>query len=195
MFSFKRRKTFCIAIILALFSTLPASPKNKKMPQPEPKDSIEIIGHLTLAQGPAVNLLTGVHWRRNYLYIEHGSQGAVTVVDVTDPRPPKNIGEFVPPPGSTSLHVSAVEGQAAMFTGAPSAPHSQSPESVTILSFDDPAQPIIVREFSHVTCLLKDTTHGLIYLTNDEGLWVLHPNPAPDRELEEEYDHYIRYSH
>ena len=191
-----RHLCFRVGLALAILPALSAAPKNKKgSPPPETKGSIEVIGHLQLPPGPAVSLMTAVHWRRNYLYVEHGSQGAVTVVDVTDPRAPKAAGEFVPPPGSAPLHVGEVEGNAAMFTAAQPAPGTQAPESVTIMSFDDPAHPRIVRQFSHVACLLKDARRSLTYLVNDEGLWLLYSNPGRDRELEEEYDRYLRYSH
>ena len=43
--------------------------------------------------------------------------------------------------------------------------------------------------------MLEDSSRGLIYLANTEGLWVLRPVPATDTELEKEYEEYILYSH
>jgi hypothetical protein len=185
---------FGAAIILAILPGLSAARKAKSTPSSAAADSIAVVGHMELARGPVVNLVTAVHWRRNFLYIEHGAEGAVTIVDVSNPAEPKASGEFVPPAGSAPFHLDEVTGTAAMFTGA-ATPHAQAPQTVVIMNFEDPAHPRIEREFSHVSCLIKDAARGLIYLTNEEGLWVLRPTPAPDRRFEEEYDKYIRYSH
>jgi hypothetical protein len=39
--------------------------------------------------------------------------------------------------------------------------------------------------------LLKDTSRGLIYLVNSDGLWVLRVESAADIELQKEYGHYV----
>ena len=161
---------------------------------PAPPDRIEVIGHVSLGGEQAVNLLTAVHWRRTYLYVEHGSQGAVTVLDVTDPRSPKQAGAFALPPGSAPLHMGSVEGTAAMFLSAAPA-GERPPAKVVIMSFADPLNPKVVREFTGVTCVLKDASRGVTYLTNGEGLWVLQSAPAPDRQAEEEYERQLRYNH
>ena len=38
--------------------------------------------------------------------------------------------------------------------------------------------------------MLKDTSRGLIYLVNFDGLWVLRLEPATDIQLEKEYLHH-----
>ena len=44
----------------------------------------------------------------------------------------------------------------------------------------------MARQFSGVTSMLKDTSRGLVYLANAEGLWVLRLDPAADAELQKE---------
>jgi hypothetical protein len=63
-----------------------------------------------------------------------------------------------------------------------------------LVSFADPAHPKVVRQFSGVTCLLKDSARSLIYLTNGEGLWVLRESPATDIELQKQYEHDVIYN-
>ena len=42
-----------------------------------------------------------------------------------------------------------------------------------MLDLSDPHNPKTLQEFEGVTSVLPDGGHGLIYLTNNEGLWVL----------------------
>ncbi len=46
-------------------------------------------------------------------------------------------------------------------------------ETVRALDVSDPRNPKTLQEFKGVTSLLPDGGHGLIYLTNNEGLWIL----------------------
>jgi len=51
---------------------------------------------------------------------------------------------------------------------------SASPtETVKILDLSDPDHPKTLQTFKNVTSLLGDGGRGIIYLANDEGLWVL----------------------
>jgi len=49
-------------------------------------------------------------------------------------------------------------------------------ETVRVLDLSDPRNPKTLQEFSGVTSILPDGNHGLIYLTNNEGLWILRYN-------------------
>jgi hypothetical protein len=42
--------------------------------------------------------------------------------------------------------------------------------------------------------MLKDTSRGLIYLVNSDGLWVLRLEPAADIQLQKAYEHYVLYN-
>jgi hypothetical protein len=46
-------------------------------------------------------------------------------------------------------------------------------ETVRVLDMSDPRDPKTLQEFNGVTSVLPDGGHGLIYLTNNEGLWIL----------------------
>lgn len=50
-------------------------------------------------------------------------------------------------------------------------------ETVRVLDLSDPQNPKTLQEFSGVTNLL-DGGHGLIYLTNNQGLWISALQPA-----------------
>jgi hypothetical protein len=60
-------------------------------------------------------------------------------------------------------------------------------ETVRVLDLSDPRNPKTLETFNKVTSLLPDAHHGLIYLTNNDGLWILRYNrPAPLEPPEEE---------
>jgi len=60
----------------------------------------------------------------------------------------------------------------AALIASPAAPTRQPmKQTVTVLSFADPEHPAVARQFSGVTSMLKDTSRGLIYLVNSDGLW------------------------
>jgi hypothetical protein len=41
------------------------------------------------------------------------------------------------------------------------------------LDLTDPAHPKVLQTFTSVTSMLPDGGRGLVYLTNNEGLWIL----------------------
>lgn len=157
---------------------------------PEP-DRIDVIAQVPLPGGPVAQLTSGTHWRRDYLYADHGSHSAVTVLDVTNPAAPAVVRQLDIPKQESGGDLRAVVGTAALISSSPATPTRQT---VTIMSFADPEKPKVVQQFSGVTSTLKDTSRGLIYLVNPEGLWILRMEPATDVELQKEYDNYVRYN-
>ena len=164
---------------------------DKHVPASAP-DRIEVIGHLPLSDGPVVHLTLGDHWRRNYLYVDHGSTKPVAILDVTDAAAPKSAGQLDIPRPEAGGNLSAVVGTAALIASPPSAPAAQT---MTIMSFADSEHPKIERQFDGVTAIVKDLPRGLVYLADANGLWVLHMQEAADVELQEQYRNYVLYYH
>jgi len=46
-------------------------------------------------------------------------------------------------------------------------------QTVKILDLSDPAHPRTIQVFKNVTGMVGDAGRGILYLANDEGLWVL----------------------
>jgi hypothetical protein len=168
---------------------LAAATKHAKVPEP---DRIVVIGHLPLSGGPIVQLTVGDHWRRNYLYVDHGAARPITILDVTDATTPKATGELDIPIQESNGNLDAVVGTAALVASAPPLPLKQT---VTIMSFADPEHPTVERQFEGVTAMVKDLPRGLVYLADAGGLWVLELKSAPDTELDEQYRKYLLYNH
>lgn len=149
-----------------------------------PTDSIDVIGHLDLANASVTNLKTSEHWRRHFLQLQDSTHGTLTLVDVTDASHPTLVKQLHLPkePGDSTLAV--LVGDVALMTGT----DTRSPEtrisSVSVVNFADPDHPVTVRKFKNVSALRTDEGRGLIYVVNQDGLWILREKPAPDKELE-----------
>jgi hypothetical protein len=151
-------------------------------------DRIEVIGHIAFDGTGVTQVTTGEHWRKNYLYLN--SVGKITVVDVTDGGRPNITSEYRH--ALPAAQVQVVVGNAVLLADAQ--PPTHVPSSISILSFANPADPKIVRQFTNVTGFLIDSRRGLIYVVNNEGLWILSENPGRDLELEKQYDHELMYN-
>ena len=185
-------RTAVFGVVLAV--SLIAAPAGRAEPRQSlspggAQDAISVIGHVELSGDSARWLLTGVHWRKNYLYLELADRRAMIAVDVTNAAKPVLAGEFSPPDRIPNEHVAAVVGQAVLMTESAAESVFHSSGTVRVFSFADPAHPKLVREFTHVSAMLKDESRGLTYLTGDGGLWILLDRPARDLQLERQYDH------
>jgi hypothetical protein len=109
---------------------------------------------------------------------------------MTNPRTPVALKELILPTAESTASLDTVIGSVALVSSVPAPTTSQT---VSILSFPDPEHPTVVKQFLGVTATGTDVSHGLIYLANSEGIWVLHINPATDEQLEKDYAHYVRY--
>ena len=148
-----------------------------------------MIGHLAFDGTGVTQVTTGEHWRKNYLYLN--AAGKITVVDVTNGGHPAITSEYRH--SDPAAQVQVVVGSAALLADTQPAPHG--PSSISIMSFADPAEPTVVRQFTKVTGFLIDSHRRLIYVVNNEGLWILNEKPARDLELEEQYNHELMYNH
>ena len=182
--------------IVTLTSTLPvASARDKAKPQgateKKNQDQIDILANLPVSGGPITRFTMTRHQSRSYLYVEHASHH-LTLLDVTDAQHPTVLANLEAPASGAVL---VAEGDAALISSdeAAAAPAAIKPKTMSIVSFADPAHPQTVRQFEKVTCTAVDDPRGLVYVANDSGLWILHRNPAEDRELQERYAHQVVY--
>jgi hypothetical protein len=187
--------TRLVAIALLVFPASYAKNKKPKTVPKDPQDSIEVVGHIPLADGPVTRFVTTQHYSSYYLYVEHGGGKNVTLIDVTQIAKPKIIAEM---PGSASgapASLFAVAGTAALVTdGATAAPRTDV-QTVRIMDFSDPLHPQVAHEFTGVTSMSRDERRGLIFVANGEGIWVLHQTYAEDPEVQREYARRILYDH
>lgn len=116
-----------------------------------------------------------------YLYSEKTSNEEFAIVNVTNPSQPKLVkraklaaqpfgSQFRPVGGRLALTETKEGGSAT--DSIPSA------RTVRIVDLSDPANPQIALSFAGVTSTVTDEARNLVYISNNEGLWILRNNQA-----------------
>jgi hypothetical protein len=142
----------------------------------------KVIAHLPMSGG-AQQMFLQPEGRKLYLYVQQPSQRGFTVVDVTKPARAKTVSHVSQenlitvssglaieerPQGSATVRTPGVAGSAEGTGGG-----GVVPETVRVLDVSNPAHPQTVHTFSGVTNILPDDAHGLIYVANGAGIWIL----------------------
>jgi len=150
--------------------------------QPKPTDVPAIvIAHLVLPQPTGSQMLLQREEGKQYLYVQQASKQGFMIVDVSKPEQPSLLKRTADQNQSTSGNLEMVSPNVAIAEAPEKTPttltnSSHPTETVRLLDLSDPANPKTLETFTKVTSLLPDGAHGLIYLTNDQGLWVLRYN-------------------
>jgi len=118
---------------------------------------------------------------KQYLYVQQASKQGYMIVDVSKPEMPALLQRTV---GSTSENLEMVSPNIAIAEAPDKNPatltsSSHPTETVRVLDLSDPRNPKTLETFNKVTSILPDGGHGLIYLTNNDGLYILryeHPS-------------------
>jgi len=190
------RKMFTAALLLAplvAYAGTSVDARPRPLSGDPTKDGINVLSHVSLAGESAGGMLTAVKWRKHYLYVELATRPVLLEIDVSDAARPAIVGEL--PLAKGDNHVGVVVGNTMLVTDSEDAAAPKPPRSVKVINFTEAANPKIVREFANVTGFLRDASRGLVYVFNDAGLWVLRETPAPDEELQRQYDHDVLYNH
>lgn len=169
---------------------LPLSAKDKKA-KVEPKDAIQVVGHIPLSGAPVKRFFTTQHYSKIYLYAEHESGGNVTLIDVSNASRPTLLAE-VAYGDSAGQGLSLVAGTAALVSSEASSAQP-APQSIKIMDFSDPTHPRVAREFTGVTAMTRDDRRGLVFLANADGIWILQQHLAEDPEVEKAYAYQVVY--
>ena len=184
-----------VAIGLLVFPASYAKDKRPKTPPKDPQDSIEVVGHLPLSDGPVTRFVTTQHYSSYYLYAEHDGGKNITLIDVTQIAKPKILAEMPSAVSGGPATLVAVTGTSALVTEGAAGATPPGPQTVRIMDFSDPLHPHVAREFTGVTSMSRDEHRGLIFVANGEGIWVLRQRYAEDPEVEREYAKHVLYDH
>ena len=169
------------ALACAIFSaaltvvSLPAMAGNTKPTEVPAK----VIAHLPLQEAPGGEMLLQRRGDKIYLYVQKASKKGFMVIDVGNPSLPGIVRV-----SSSSNQATAgsleMEGSDVGLAQIPDKNtkgvirSADNPtETVKILDLSDPTNPKVLQTFAGVTSLLSDAGRGLIYLTNNDGLWIL----------------------
>ncbi len=145
----------------------------------------KVIAHLPLKEAPGGEMLLQNKGDKQYLYVQKASKQGFTVVDVSKPAQPSLVNRAAGSNDATTGKLDIVSPD----VGLAEVPdknskgvirNSDNPtETVKILDLSDPAHPKVLQTFTGVTSILQDSSRGLIYLANNDGLWILnHARPG-----------------
>lgn len=140
-----------------------------------------VIAHLPLPQATGSQMSLQRENGKHYLYVQQASKQGFMVVDVSKPDKPTLLKRTAESNQSTSGNLEMVSPDVAIAEAPEKTPttltsSSHPTETVRVLDLSDPRNPKTLETFNKVTSLLPDGGHGLIYLTNNEGLWILRYN-------------------
>jgi len=166
----------CVATLFLFGVTLAFS---KDEPPKKPTDvPATVIAHLPLPEATGSQMLLQRDEGKNYLYVQQASKQGFMVVDVSKPDKPNLLKRTAEANPATAGNLEMVSPNVAISESPERKPgtltSSNHPtETVRVLDLADPHSPKVLQEFRGVTSLLPDGAHGLIYLANNEGLWIL----------------------
>ena len=165
-----RRATLAIvAIGIAAAPALHAKSNSNNMAnKPE-----NVAAHVELSGGPVTRMLLVKKNQTEYLVLGFGSSATVALFDVTKPDQPRAIDASAGVAGAPATELKVVADTLALF-GAPDAQSAAS------------SGPREIRSLSGVTAFVKDKTHGLIYATNADGLWIVKTPQRADADAQQD---------
>jgi hypothetical protein len=183
MQSMNREKVFAAVslalLVFCLTEVLGAAAEERTV---KPQDvSATVAAHLPLPQAAGSQMLLQRENSKLYLYIQQSAKQRFMVVDVTRTEKPSLLKRPAESNQATSGNLEMVTPEIAIAEAPEKTPttltSSNHPtETVRVLDLSDPQNPKTLETFNKVTGLLPDAAHGLIYLTNNEGLWILRYN-------------------
>jgi hypothetical protein len=119
-----------------------------------------IVSHVTLTGGKFTRMLLVKRNGKEYLALGLDSSAQIAIVDVSDSRRPHALDSAAPAPGKPGTEINVLADNLSVFGKSDAA----TPAS---------ADPKELRTFSGVTAFVIDAAHGLIYATNNDGLWIV----------------------
>jgi hypothetical protein len=178
----KRLRTTALVLCAANLYFLSSVAFSKDEPAKKPTDvPATVIAHVPLPMATGNQMFLQREEGKRYLYVQQASKQGFMVVDVSKPDKPNLLKRTATPNPATSGNLEMVSPDVAIAQAPEKTPETLSSsahptETVRILDLSDPRNPKTLQQFDGVTSLLPDGGHGLIYLTNNEGLWVLRYN-------------------
>jgi hypothetical protein len=131
--------------------------------------SATVVAHLPFEGKSSQDMAMETQGSKRYLYVLHGEQQGVSVLDISNPRKPRVIGSAASPDPATN-HLDA-SGALVMLSALP-ATSASAPDDLVLWDTSQPASPKVVKRFANVNKVLSDNA-GFTYVLNNEGLWVV----------------------
>jgi len=179
-FSRKLLRVHALGFSLVLLPALLAGATEQ--PTAKPTDvPATVIAHLPLPQATGSQMLLQREKGKQYLYVQQAAKQGFMIVDVSKPEEPALLKRTAEANQATSGNLEIVGPDVAIAeapekTSTTLTSSNHPTETVRVLDLSDPVNPKTLETFNKVTGLLPDGGHGLIYLTNNDGLWILRYN-------------------
>jgi hypothetical protein len=172
-----------LVLALLLLPLIPASASEPTVPKPTDVPAT-VIAHLPLPQATGNQMLLQRETGKQYLYVQQAGKQGFMIVDVTKPEKPNLLKRTAESSQATSGNLEMVSPDVAIAEAPEKTPttltsSTHPTETVRVLDLSDPHNPKTLETFNKVTSILPDGSRSLIYLTNNEGLWILrysHPS-------------------
>jgi len=163
----RRMALAIVAIGIAAASTLHAKPNSSKLAaKPE-----NLVAHIELSGGPVTRMLLVKNKGKQYLLLGLDSSSSVALFDVSKPNEAHIIDIAAGAAGAAATELKIVAGTLTLFGTSNTAAAASS-------------EPREIRVLPGVTAFLQDKTHGLIYATNGDGLWIVKTPQRADFDAE-----------
>ena len=153
-----------------------AAPKTLELPA-------TVIAHINLTTPAGNRMVLERQGTKRYLFIEQASKAGWFVIDVTQPEFSAWVNRPEPANADAKDTNGAKVENASQTTAVPEAPDAASKTSipsnpnpadtVKLMDLSDPDKPATVQTINNVSSFLADAGRSVIFVTNDEGLWVL----------------------
>ena len=171
-----------LAVSLALAATAAGQSSSEQ-------EQVKVVAHLDLTGMHVNEMFVQRHDDKYFLYLHRPIKQAFAVVDVTKPHKPVLVDRAtltdVP---HERVEVNSLNPSLAI-TVAPEDRPGMTPikgtsggdppaltlptETVRLVDLTNPKQPKTLKTFSGVTSFLPDDSRRLIYIVNQEGLWII----------------------
>ncbi len=163
---------------LALFTVaLVVTVTNVSAKEHTPKGSgaeSQVIAHISFSGLSAVNMAMQRKVNdKYYLYVEHSKSQGISIIDISKPTQPKEVGVIPWPDPALSSRMS-LSGALAIISESEVVPtHSvTTTDDLVFWDLSNPAAPRVVQKFLGVVKWLQDE-RSFIYVLNGDGLWVV----------------------
>jgi hypothetical protein len=189
-----------VALVVSIFG-LANSVEAQLARTAQSQEQVSVVGHLDLRGMQVKQIFVQQRGGKNYLLLRRADQNAFAIVNVSDPakplladrddlRQPAGAEVDLPRPGSALAIAFVPERNSAPAASAmPASAITLPTESVRLIDLTDPQHPKTVKIFNRVTSVASDDGRKLVFLVNNEGLWIVshhrnHPLPMCTSESE-----------
>ncbi|HXO04400.1 MAG TPA: hypothetical protein VN884_02090 [Candidatus Sulfotelmatobacter sp.] len=167
----KMSKVFCRAAIAIIVVGIASTPAVNAKPKSKTADGnpANVVAHVVLSGGPVTRMLLVKKNGKEFLLLGLDSATRVAILDVSEPKQPRAIDTAPGAAGTSATELKLIADTLTLF--------GTSDAEVTGAS-----EPKEVRSLSGVTAFMKDKGHGLIYVTNGDGLWIVKTKQKADAD-------------